>query len=364
MNDFLSVMGGYLDNPVVRATLATYTRGSLFNWPTPRELSQLADWVYNNQRIGRKAQPLPEDVRAAAAGDLKRMPQENIQKLLSSEDVNIPEGAAGRFRYAINAIFVQIGWDVLFRSLTKFLATQFSRRWTHHTFLDFNYDLLLEHEVRNVSGQQFDLPWDPLCGYGFETEEAGDNFRVFDSDVQREALTLRMEPDIEILKPHGSLNWVLPFTGNYLFQDRVPTIYLQGGQLAYSNEYDIGFQQALFIIAPTAQKYSAFKFVKRIIEREQQAINEAAEIYVIGWSMPASDTNQINLIHDAVRRNNPAQVTVVNYGANVDYFLRVAKLFAVEPKEIRGFNAGFVDFSDNPAAHDHGRSNRRVLMAR
>src|SRR6266567_5120358 len=221
MNDFLSVMADYLDNKVIQVTLARYAKQSLFRWPVPPDLCALAEHVHNRQAI-------TPGLRGRVANALKRMPQENIEDLLSS-DKQIFEGKEGRFRFAINAIFVEIGWNVRFEPLNRFLMKQLSLPQTRHTFLNFNYDLFLEYAIRSVTRDHFHPTWDPLSGYGFEAIEARED--------KASLPAIRQKSDIQILKPHGSLNWMVPFIGAHEFQNCcAPTIYLENGELAYNSD--------------------------------------------------------------------------------------------------------------------------------
>jgi hypothetical protein len=81
-------------------------------------------------------------------------------------------------------------------------------------------------------------------------------------------------------------------------------------------------------------------------QAEQAALETADEIFVIGWSMPASDTSQVELITSAVaKRRGPLQrVTVVNRGEGPAYFTRIAAVFGVQPSALQIYNDGFADF--------------------
>jgi hypothetical protein len=81
-------------------------------------------------------------------------------------------------------------------------------------------------------------------------------------------------------------------------------------------------------------------------QREVEAIAQANDCYVIGWSMPATDADQECLIRRAIydRANALDKVVVVNRGAPPAYFDRVASVFGVGRNELTVFNSGFGDF--------------------
>src|SRR5260370_27791010 len=69
--------------------------------------------------------------------------------------------------------------------------------------------------------------------------------------------------EVLVLKPHGSLNWLVPFEDNYKFTNDEPLLFLDGGgQIAYCSEFaiehithtqrssEIAFDAGLFIVPP------------------------------------------------------------------------------------------------------------------
>lgn len=80
-----------------------------------------------------------------------------------------------------------------------------------------------------------------------------------------------------------------------------------------------------------------------------QAIADADQVYVLGWSIPATDLDQGSLISAAVakRKNALERVTVVNLGESPEYYSRIGRLFNVRNESIRIYNAGFSQFVED-----------------
>jgi len=86
--------------------------------------------------------------------------------------------------------------------------------------------------------------------------------------------------------------------------------------------------------------------LRRLRQREEAALRNADEVYVLGWSMPSSDKDQIALIKRAVsaRRRPLQRVVVVNRGAKENYFRRVAEVLGVPKRALVRYNEGLQDF--------------------
>jgi hypothetical protein len=109
---------------------------------------------------------------------------------------------------------------------------------------------------------------------------------------------------------------------------------------------------SLFIVPPTSHKNTDISFLRRIRTEEASAIESADEVFIIGWSLPATDVDQVALIREAVmRRSHPFQrVVAVNYGADESYYCRVADVFGVRRENVESFNTGLNDFLINETA--------------
>jgi hypothetical protein len=112
-----------------------------------------------------------------------------------------------------------------------------------------------------------------------------------------------------------------------------------------ANEYPMTIQPV--ILTPRGTKKPDRPFLSVVRDREERAVLEADEVYILGWSIPRTDTDQECLIRSMVaKRSQPVQqVTVVNAFAGVDYYRRVAEIFGVEQGSVRTYNVGFREFS-------------------
>ena len=160
-----------------------------------------------------------------------------------------------------------------------------------------------------------------------------------------------------LLKPHGSLNWLLTDAKeSHAHRDKLVLI-LENEAISYFKPYgckalrfpDSGtpINADLSLLPPLANKHELQRRLHQTqVELEQRALHEAAEVYVIGWSVPDTDRQQRELVHEAMRRRATAleKLTVVTFGATDDYFRKVAELFSTPEKAIERHNRGFVEF--------------------
>jgi hypothetical protein len=141
-----------------------------------------------------------------------------------------------RFRHAISSLFGRwIGWDVEWRSVETFLSHQFASHPLddcRHTFISFNYDLLLDRAIQRAtrdSRQPGGGLWHPSTGYGFEvnwylgapettrapTVNSGSVSPGFAEQNKAYRLDVFQSFNINLLKPHGSLNWIIRHNENH-----------------------------------------------------------------------------------------------------------------------------------------------------
>jgi hypothetical protein len=236
-----------------------------------------------------------------------------------------------------------------------------------HTFISFNYDLVLDHAIEQCTGG-LDLP--EVYGFrpvgGIVSDPTGSPFGA-------QITALRDRPssnsDISILKPHGSLNWwARAFqTGtpsDEIWRDATVVIPItEAGCVRYvlstdthqwvQNPGELGFLVEPVILTPRSAKKPEREFLAKIREQEEEAICSAEEVFILGWSIPRTDIDQECLIRNAVsKRAAPfRRVTVVNRDAGVDYFKRVKDIFEVGGQSLlRICNSGFEEFSASQAS--------------
>src|SRR6266536_736595 len=179
MNDFVSVMADYVEDDIILTTLA--------HW----EILEDSPYSYRPPGMVDLARPLADSTdrslqrRAEFRRALKNRPAEGIEQLL--EKALTVRGRSAevipvRFRYGINRVFEIIGWDVSLSPLLLFLERQLAVAKSH-TVVSFNYDLVLDYAVSRVLGG---AALDAL--YGLETTSS--------------------DPNVKLIKPHGSLNFM------------------------------------------------------------------------------------------------------------------------------------------------------------
>ncbi len=368
MFDFISTSAEYVHDDVILTTLAELENSE----PYPYAWVSVLARSLAPQLVGRDRSSDPA-VRSAFARALRERPAESIEDLLDrtgGEGNMSSQSADDRFRYAIRRLFTVIGWDLDWSPLISFLTRQFEQPNSSHTFVSFNYDLVLERGIQRAT----DANVDPTRMYGFPItlQVTGDPPPSMDDlgggafsglpVIELPARATNLE--LLVLKPHGSLNWLAPIRGHYaesggddLRQGRSVIIPLcEDGALRYlpttnlppwvqlANELPMTVEPV--ILTPRGAKKPDRQFLRVAREREEAAILEADEVHVLGWSVPRTDTDQECLIRSIVGKRSQSfqQVTVVNASAGVDYYHRVADIFGVERSAMRTHNAGFCDF--------------------
>jgi hypothetical protein len=363
MWDFVSVLADHIASDVVLTTLTTLEIADAYEYST-------ADWKAMAEALNKSASAAD---RAAYATILRRRPAESIERLLQRayerrhEDI-YADAVSARFSFAINDVFARIGWNVRSQILIDFLSRQFALPETMHTFIDYNYDLVLDSCVQHAAKGT----WSPITGYGapfqyvLHVDEAGDHMQQFNGSGAYSMLAPRPvrqtagTTEIRIFKPHGSLNWANEFEGNYHFADREPLLLLgSDGAIAYYPPFDalqvegtqageIGFDTALVVVPPQdgPRDHEEPVFLSKMWPACHDALSTAEEVVMIGWSMPATDKREVRRIGCALlERGAPPHVTVANLNADYNYFKRVAELCGVPVSRLAIFNNGFADFA-------------------
>jgi hypothetical protein len=214
MFDFVSVLAEHLDSTVILASLSALELADLYEWKSA-EAKAIANDISGTLRRGQ----CPPEVRGQFRRALKNRPWESIEDLLERSFTAQSNGEANwfaqqlpqKFRYAINQLFYRIGWDVNWAPLDTFLGRQLQSDHCH-TFVSFNYDLLLDRAIQKCASD-----WNVQRGYGFQIEYSVDP----DSRTTASLLPSTSGAKISILKPHGSLNWLVP--------ERLPVQHGPGG---------------------------------------------------------------------------------------------------------------------------------------
>jgi len=362
MQDFVYVLADHFDDDVILTHVAEMEAAALFENSTTCTHS-LA------QRLARGDDRTPA-ARAEFKAVLQGRPSENIETLLQrSVDKGGNEAAPTRFNFAINRVFARISGTLNTGPLRKFLRYQFDLPDTAHTFISFNYDLALDRCVQQEAKER----WNAQDVYGFpilhfiRPDEGKQHMGQFAGKKVGAFGVLHttlldpptLECSVTILKSHGSLNFLFPFEGNYNFKDGPAIMILNDArELTYYDGFDLQYvalantampeaNRSLYLVPPTSAKNSGLAAITAIREKVAQALQEADEIYVIGWSMPATDEDQQEFISNAMRSRTAAlqRLTVVNYKATADYFDRIATIFRESRANVVEFNKGFIPFA-------------------
>jgi hypothetical protein len=147
MMDFTRVLTEFVSNDVVLNTLVVMELGDVYE-TSCAECKQLAE------RIGKNVPKASADERNRFAEFVRSRQPESIEALFSridAEAANIyASGLPAYFRYAINQVFVGIGWDLEMTVLERFLRARFEDHG-EHVFVSFNYDLILDKCIESAS---------------------------------------------------------------------------------------------------------------------------------------------------------------------------------------------------------------------
>jgi hypothetical protein len=291
-------------------------------------------------------------------------PQENIEDLLirAASMANDPKNAALpfakrltiellplRFSFAINRVFWHIGWNFDTKPLRDFLDRELSAR-DAGTLVSFNYDVMLEHVIEDAVPDR----WSATNGYGntfhefVEVVEASKHIDHFSKigaggavgTLKSHQPTQTGDGTIAVLKPHGSLNWLCQFNGNYHFVGH-PThlvlsaderdAYLSGSNVELLERPNgMPWPNSGVFISPPTQKTP----LPTILKQEEAAIVDADDVLIIGWSAPPTDHDQVALIKRAIaRRTRPfRRVTLIEWNPARSQVRRMRELFAPAAK--------------------------------
>lgn len=358
MQDFVNVAADYIENDnVILTTLAVFAQKGWFQNPVSPRLKEIAPGMAD----GRGRDPA---LRSEFARAMKSWPPENLEIMLKTARERDP-GVEERFSWAINRVFCHIGWQIEWAPLEEFVKRLTGAADTHHCFVSFNYDLILDHVL------SLRTDWKAANGYGVPIRwwASAQEGEALDRQMSRPAGAFK-PVDVQplatarpgntgwtLLKPHGSLNWLLTDAKDSHEHSDELVLVLENGAVSYFEPYEckalrfpdsgIPINADLPLLPPLSNKHELQRRLHQIqIELEQRALHDAAEVYVIGWSAPDTDRQQGELVREAMRRRPTAleKLTVVTLGATDEYFRKVAELFSTPDKAIERHNRGFVEF--------------------
>jgi hypothetical protein len=349
MADFVHVLADHLDQNVVLNTLVQMEIGRVYQ-------TACDDCLSLAEKIGKDVPAADRATRDRFAALVRSRPSGSIEALFERVESTKPntvavayaDGLPALFRYAINQVFSTIGWDLNLDLLTRFLKRKFTEdAGRMHVFVSFNYDLALDRAIELAS----DREWQPQGGYGFDFQ-----FYTVDNSTACSAQPLpRSSQRIQVLKPHGSLNWLRRTAlqagngndgGSMLLPlDNILDLRYWGisdpfHQIQFTGGWP-GYVEVL--IAPPSPTKAPI--MPQVRSAESDAIRIADEVFVIGYSLPSTDRDQWKLIDEAVKARSVgiSKLTIINYNSPPEYFQRVVSLF--RPHSTCNFNHGFAEFS-------------------
>jgi hypothetical protein len=177
--------------------------------------------------------------------------------------------------------------------------------------ITFNYDATIETSL------WFGGKWNFASGYGFLVD-------VSTSKYLTGSATLQAPSPIKVLKPHGSINWIRSILDEK--DEKVGINYLGllfdlPGFSTYTPSLDpeTGIETKYIkdtLLAPTYMKdYSAQPTMRIIWDQVDAALREAADVTIVGYSLPCGDKAARERFAAALRLNNKCtNVTVVSRG--------------------------------------------------
>src|SRR4029079_5982512 len=128
------------------------------------------------------------------------------------------------------------------------------------TFISFNYDCLLDRALARHAGRR----WRPTDGYGFEVADPNGIW------ADHSGFGRPYKNTIQLLKPHGSLNWSLSDAGACIL---------------LRNEYARRPESELVIVPPLWQKSFDEEPYLTIWRCTRQVLSAVKALFVIGYSL-------------------------------------------------------------------------------
>jgi hypothetical protein len=182
---------------------------------------------------------------------------------------DVPSGGKGRRReYKWNLAYFRRVLPLLFATslgghectFHAALATTVS---PGDTFISFNYDCLLDRALARHAGRR----WRPAEGYGYPVTGSVDDW------CNHTGTGRPPQSSVRLLKPHGSLNWVL-----------------SGHSLGLrSDEYSARKEDELVIVPPLWQKSFDAEPYQTIWRETRRILSRTKALFVVGYSLPETD---------------------------------------------------------------------------
>ncbi|CCO07009.1 hypothetical protein [Desulforamulus hydrothermalis] len=179
------------------------------------------------------------------------------------------------------------------------------------TVISFNYELLMDYALRHLVSSN--SKWYIKDGYGI-------NCVSLSSAHRRSSLPdpAAGSSNVKLLKLHGSLNWLYcPQCGQlYAYEHRNAkgqSIIIHGmANMIQCTAAHCCHRLSRVIIPPTLMKnYQSIPFIPHLWRQARNALQQAKEIIVIGYSFPATDFRSNWLFRKAMVNNKSLQKVVI-----------------------------------------------------
>ena len=177
----------------------------------------------------------------------------------------------------------------LHKSFVRNLFNMPRRVWNNASFIDLNYDLLLDNALINLYESK-DLDLD----YGIEFRNFVDPRRR--TRLERAAFIQNSEEwfaprkgrSVLLLKPHGSLNWLYCPNCNTIKTTKTDKGALKVWSERVVCEKDQSCQRTL-IVPPTWEKIYDNPHLTRIAVKTDEILRKASKVFFVGYSLPDAD---------------------------------------------------------------------------
>lgn len=179
--------------------------------------------------------------------------------------------------------------------------------------ITFNQDLVIEKALENASATQAyrDIPWNILTCYARDFGEflyptRGEIFRARGSAE-------RLDPSLEILKLHGSLNWVWRAASREDARNSIPrpgkVVYCLTGQRVEGDlelaDEETNKHLLPVLVPPVYEKGSQYReFVAPIWAAARARLAAADRLIIFGYSFPSADFSARSLLRGALHQSS------------------------------------------------------------
>lgn len=233
--------------------------------------------------------------------------KERLDKIIeSNKTASTYEVAKSCFAICIESTFAQMDYDMgeeRFTYLKNFFKNNLK---SGDTIITTNYDLLSERCLQKEN------LWNVHNGYGFDI-----NFRdkyAFRKEQNKKVAAYNLKKSkVKILKLHGSVGWL-----NGENKIVIDTSSMQHHISKYwkDENYSPNKYDDKHLILPDFIKYSGNETMTSIWAQAQQAIINANEVHIIGFSLPEYDANirtlMLPLRHKLLKDKCKVKVYILN----------------------------------------------------